>query len=547
MFQIEDLTPEQESLISVYCEKWRRVVLSTERLDRDRAAVTIRTAYAISKRPEPEIVFCESPLVAIRELQGRALKNYYRHLYTYLLEQLKNHFRRRFNQQCSKELQQYIQTQINQQFNQKALSELFSFLNSAFFTRRPLSISSNRSISAETLLRDSIKPNAWVNFVCYFDYCSSVLGIVRPQSRWNLRWQTLQDLLTTCGWIFAYDAVCVVCEHPVSLELDELGQLHAEGKAAIAFADGLKLYAYHGHSISEEYGLILPEQWKHKLLQEEISPCVSSVLLPSIQLHVIEQLSQEQEALIPIYRDKWQELRLASRTIDRHHAAEAVNSVYELLKLPKPKILFFSNPEFAINYLKNHPEQKQHPSVPKSRLTNLKWPSVGCLLESQLKAQLKPELIWELRPKLLPQNRWRGFDLEGFGLGRPFEIKLGRYFPISPPFWWRLWGEGYGLATCQPDVWAANGALFDFCFTVLGCEHNHQIWQAFQMIPQECGYLFPYEEICIICDRPIQIRLDERGRLLHAEGEPALLFADGTCVYAQHGERVPAKDETTEP
>lgn len=72
MRPIDKLTSEQESLISVYCEKWRQVVLSTERIDRDRAIATIRTAYAISELSEPEIIFCESPLVAIRELKGRS-------------------------------------------------------------------------------------------------------------------------------------------------------------------------------------------------------------------------------------------------------------------------------------------------------------------------------------------------------------------------------------------------------------------------------------------------------------------------------------------
>lgn len=119
-------------------------------------------------------------------------------------------------------------------------------------------------------------------------------------------------------------------------------------------------------------------------------------------------------------------------------------------------------------------------------------------------------------------------------------MQLGRYFPISPPFWRLLWGEGHDLAVAQPDVWATRGALFDFCFTVLGCLHNLKVWQVFQVITQECGLIFPYKEKFIVCDRPIKILIDSQGRL-HGEGEPALLFADGSRVYVHHGVRLPDK------
>ena len=45
MSLIEKLTPEQEALIPVYRQKWRAIALSTERIDREKAAEVVKAAY----------------------------------------------------------------------------------------------------------------------------------------------------------------------------------------------------------------------------------------------------------------------------------------------------------------------------------------------------------------------------------------------------------------------------------------------------------------------------------------------------------------------
>ena len=46
--------------------------------------------------------------------------------------------------------------------------------------------------------------------------------------------------------------------------------------------------------------------------------------------------------------------------------------------------------------------------------------------------------------------------------------------------------------------------------------------------------MFPFENVCIACDRPYKLSFD-RQNLLHAEGKYALEFVDGYGVYAYHG------------
>lgn len=533
MSQIEKLTPEQEALIPVYREKWQKIGLSTERLDCERTITTIKLAYTDSGEPEPEIVFCESPLAAMKQLRMRSLKARHQQLYTHLIQQPLDHLKQRLDKRYSQELRNYLHPQLENNLCRRLVGRLPTFLEEQLLLLAKLNAGTGEN-SAILLLNNSIQPEMWASFTSWFDYCASVLGLVQPQSKWGLRWQIWQDLLINCGWLFPYDRICFVCERPLSLGFDELGQPHAEAQPAIEFIDGLKVYAYHGAAIPEHYGAICPEQWRQRLLQEEVNPELLSILLNSLHLNSIRQLTSEQEALIPVYLKKWRALRLSSKPTNRQAATEAIKAAYELLSLPEPEILFFSNPDTAIEYLKNHPDQNEHLAIKqpsKHQRTRLFWHYLSRCLEHQLEAQLEVQLYKNLWPQLISSNPWRSFELS-----RPFGVD----FPISPPKWRRLWGEGHILALAQPDIWATRGALFDFCFMVLGCLHNLKVWQVFQVITQECGLIFPYEEKCIVCDRPIKILVDSQGRL-HAEGEPALLFADDSSVYVHHGVRLPEK------
>ena len=70
MTRIHFLTPEQEALIPEYQEKWKRIYLSTEPIQQNRAKAAVQGAYAVMGKAEPEVIFCSSPRAALERLQA---------------------------------------------------------------------------------------------------------------------------------------------------------------------------------------------------------------------------------------------------------------------------------------------------------------------------------------------------------------------------------------------------------------------------------------------------------------------------------------------
>lgn len=58
---INQLTNEQESLITVYREKWRNIALLTQRIKREKAIKAADLAYSLLGKSIPKIIFLESP------------------------------------------------------------------------------------------------------------------------------------------------------------------------------------------------------------------------------------------------------------------------------------------------------------------------------------------------------------------------------------------------------------------------------------------------------------------------------------------------------
>ncbi len=256
----------------------------------------------------------------------------------------------------------------------------------------------------------------------------------------------------------------------------------------------------------------------------------------------VKKLTPEQAALIPVYREKWRALALSTGPINRSQAAETIKAAYGVIGKKAPEIFFCDRPYEAADIIVSQIDN------PRSLLRSQLESKLRGELEKQLRSYLRSELESQLQRQLpsqlenllynaLQRQLWTSLCEE---LDREIYRKSSQHLSgtLRKEIYWKTLGEQ--LNNCiHPELWACYGSLLDYCISVLNLPHSYgKNWIVFQSLVRDCGWIYPYDKVCVVCERPIALSVDSNYRL-HAEGKPAVQFADGFSIYAYHGVILP--------
>ena len=235
-------------------------------------------------------------------------------------------------------------------------------------------------------------------------------------------------------------------------------------------------------------------------------------------------------------------LTLSTRPIDAPKATEAVKVAYAAIGLEEPEVIVCSSPRDAFLQIFNLPKGDHSPNWSNEGQGNRlgkklhwKWmsmlPSIvrdftsPAVREFGLRSmKLEPEadsILSSLMYELVEE-----YDRSERMMGKVFPAHLFHLRSAESPT--NLFKEIY---------------LTEFCISSLGVnisEKEEEIVRSQKQLFEHCGWIFSFEKFCAVCDRPRHLRFDSQNRL-HAEGEPAIEFADGWKFYYYHGVRLPEK------
>ncbi|MBL1174673.1 leucine-rich repeat domain-containing protein [Pantanalinema sp. GBBB05] len=300
-------------------ERWQ--ALATQPIQPDVAIAAAKALYQLCDRSEPTVLVCSSPWAGINELFARS------------------------------HLSPQVKLELDQQIQPAALSPaLWNYVlgQMQFAPDDEIKFAQRRQIHQSYTHQD---PKAWLKFVAYcadiaitsaslmrlissLEYINTQLGShLSPDSTQAL--DCLHQLFETCGWIIPFEDVCVVCDRPNQLFLDQEQRLHGEGEAAIAYRDGFKVYAHHGTTLPAKYGSVHLNQWQAPWLLEETNAELRRILIQGIGYG---RICQELQA---IALDSWREYTLlkidANADIEPIHLLKMVcpsTSAIHVLRVP---------------------------------------------------------------------------------------------------------------------------------------------------------------------------------------------------------------------
>ena len=203
---LTELTSEQIVLFSSFAEKWRLIALSTEPIDRQKAVKSVGAAYELIGKKQPEVIFFRSPYEAILEISALAdsQQDFVRareiSLYKLVLEILSAWGRNAMPRVSWRRFLSQAYQQINHA-RELLIYELLTRCNSQMGIGW-------RELNKGAKLIDGLSPELYFYpDVVAYDF-SITIHKDNPQP-WE--WSVFRDLITDCGWIFAFKGVCFVC------------------------------------------------------------------------------------------------------------------------------------------------------------------------------------------------------------------------------------------------------------------------------------------------------------------------------------------------
>lgn len=232
----------------------------------------------------------------------------------------------------------------------------------------------------------------------------------------------------------------------------------------------------------------------------------------------IEKLTPEQEAMIPVVRDEWIAHGICTQPANKELAVDGARSAYQSADLAPPlAYVWFSSP------LQGAVAAAILEKVDEKKLTRRLEP-----LEVWKMDELEASLP-KLKDDVLAVARSLSSQLEatyGFCTDEVFQAARSvSKSDISN----QLYRCGYG----QHDAgWLS---FYDF-FARCGLDVAKKL-DGLGQIAKNSGWFWPFEQVCVLTDRPSQLHLDDRNRL-HSESTPAIEYRDGYSVYCWHGIRV---------
>ncbi|MEG4912064.1 leucine-rich repeat domain-containing protein [Microcoleus sp. B13-B6] len=232
-------------------------------------------------------------------------------------------------------------------------------------------------------------------------------------------------------------------------------------------------------------------------------------------------------------------LTLSTKPIDAQKATEAIKVAYAAIGLEQPSVIICSSPRDAYLQLFNLPKRDHSPNCSDEWDSNrlgkkLEWEWIS---PSIIVREFTSPGLWEselahmtIESEADSTMRWLMYELVG-SYARSEKTK-GNVFPDYL----------FGLQSPEtPTTLVKKIYLTEWYISSLGVnlsQKAQKILRCQKQLFEHCGLIFPFEKICAVCDRPRHLRFDSQNRL-HAEGEPAIEFADGWNFYYYHGVKLP--------
>jgi len=262
----------------------------------------------------------------------------------------------------------------------------------------------------------------------------------------------------------------------------------------------------------------------------------------------INRLTPKQEALLPVWRDRWIKIGLCTEPADRARAEAALTAAYRHAKLKPPRFVWCGSPlSMALTRAvvdKILADKKIGASVGDSVRDSVGasvWDSVRDSVRASVWDSVGDSVwasVWDsVRASVGDSVRDSVWDSVRDSVGDSVRasvrdsVRASVWASVVASVGDSVGDSGYG----QHDAnWLA---FYDF-FRHLGLRKETAALEPLTELAQAANWFLPHRGICWVSERHSVVMQDERARL-HCLTGPAVKYPDGFAIYAVHGVKVP--------
>jgi hypothetical protein len=88
-------------------------------------------------------------------------------------------------------------------------------------------------------------------WIAWFRFAQKIGCVFTEQD--NAKLGIMENISTQCEWWWPFEGVVFASQRPLFVRKDDAGRLHGEYKPALEYADGFKLYAWHGTNLPNDW------------------------------------------------------------------------------------------------------------------------------------------------------------------------------------------------------------------------------------------------------------------------------------------------------
>lgn len=225
MTDIQKLTEEQQARIPEFIEKWSKIALCTDIMDKERGTKAVTNLYNTAGLATPDFIYVSCPFSGFIAIEFLAtLRN---HNIVDTTSRINE-----FDRICKKILK-------NDTLDKTYLDNLFNYLvdeldkhpNWEFTTDIP------------SLKRSYFGGSLWSGYPAWSDFLNEVVGKDIDKS--------YIEFAKSFGYTWFLNELCVISDRPSKISLNERQQLHNNNEECLAYRSGWQLYYINGVKVNE--------------------------------------------------------------------------------------------------------------------------------------------------------------------------------------------------------------------------------------------------------------------------------------------------------